>query len=88
MNFFFTDPFKKDYAELPIKIRSALDKALKLLIANPRHSSLRTKKLPSTEIWYARISRDYRFTFQYGDGLIILRRAGTHDILNRERNLK
>ena len=87
MNFFFTEPFKKDYAELPIKIRRALDKALKLLVANPRHHSLRSKKLPSTEIWYARITRDYRFTFHYSGDLVILRRAGTHDILNRERKV-
>ena len=87
MSLFFTEPFKKDYGELPAKIQRALDKALKLMCDNSRHPSLRAKKLPNTEIWYARISRDYRFTFQYGDGLIILRRAGSHDILNRERKL-
>ena len=85
MNFLFTEPFKKDYGELPAKIQLALDKALKLLMSNARHPSLRAKKLPGTEIWYARISREYRFTFQYGGNYIILRRAGTHDILKRER---
>ena len=85
MNLLFTELFKKDYGDLPVKIQHALDKALIFLIANPRHSSLRSKKLPGTEIWYARISRGYRFTFQYGGNHIILRRAGTHDILNRER---
>jgi len=85
VNLLFTKPFKKDYDDLPAKIQRALDKALIFLIANPRHSSLQSKKLPGTEIWYARITCDYRFTFQFAAGFIILRRAGTHDILNRER---
>ncbi len=70
------------------KIQRALDKTLKLLLNNARHPSLQAKKLPGTEIWYARISRDYRVTFQYAKDFIILRRAGTHDILNRERKNK
>ncbi len=85
MKLVFTESFKKDYEGLPAKIRGALEKALKFLLASPRHPSLRAKKLPSTEIWYARVSRDYRFTFQYAGDFIILRRAGTHDILKRER---
>ena len=85
MKLVFTEPFKKDYEDLPAKVRSALDKALVFLITSPRHPSLRAKKLPSTEIWYARVSRNYRFTFQHAGDFIILRRVGTHDILQRER---
>lgn len=85
MQLLFTEPFKKDYQTLPTDVRKALDKALRFLIANPRHSSLRVKKLPGTSIWYARITRAYRFTFHYRETLIILRRAGTHDILSKER---
>lgn len=85
MKLFFTEPFKKDYEDLPTRARSALDKALKFLIDNPNHPSLRAKKLPGTDIWYARITSYYRFTFQFVGELVILRRAGTHDILKRER---
>ena len=85
MNFIFTEPFKKDYGELPTQIRRALDRSLKFFMDNARHPSLRAKKLPGTEIWYARVTRDYRFTFQYAGAFIILRRVGTHDILKRER---
>jgi len=85
MQFFFTESFKKDYQILPIEVRRALDKVLKFLIVNPRHSSLHVKKLPGTSIWYARITRAYRFTFQYWETLIVLRRVGTHDILDKER---
>lgn len=85
MKVIYTDPFKNDYDDLPPEIQRALDKALRFLLGNVRHPSLRIKKLPSTKIWYGRISREYRFTFQLDSGTIILRRAGTHDILRSER---
>ncbi|MBI4159718.1 hypothetical protein HY504_00995 [Candidatus Wolfebacteria bacterium] len=85
MRIIFTEPFRRDYGRLPFDARRALHKALKFFITNPRHRSLRAKKLPGTIIWYARISRAYRFTFEYRDGEVFLRRAGTHDILSQER---
>lgn len=85
MNVIFTEPFKQDYNGLPARIQRAFDKALEFFMVNRRHPSLHAKKLPGTPIWYARASRAYRFTFQYRDGAVILRRAGTHDILRQER---
>lgn len=85
MKVIFTDPFRRDYRGLEFDIQKALDRALKFLLVNPRHPSLRVKKLPGTDIWYARVSRAYRFTFQYGNDLIFLRRVGTHEILSKER---
>ena len=80
-----TGPFKRDYQGLPEEIQRSAEHAFRFLLANPRHPSLRVKKLPGTAIWYARITRAYRFTFQYQHDSIILRRAGTHDILSKER---
>ena len=85
MRILFTEPFRKDYDGLPDEIQQALDKALEFLIINPRYPSLRAKKLPQTSIWYARITRGYRFTFQFQNDMVILRRAGTHSILDKER---
>jgi len=85
MQVIFTEPFKKDYNGLSAAVKKTLDKSLKFLISNPRHPSLRAKKLPDTSIWYARISKNYRFTFQYEEDLVILRRVGGHDILDKER---
>ncbi len=85
MRILFTEPFKKDYNGLPAEVQKVLDKALNFLIVNPRHPSLRTKKLPQTYIWYARITRGYRFTFQFNNDTITLRRVGTHSILDKER---
>jgi len=85
MKVIFTDPFQKDYNRLPADIQQTLDKTLKFFILNHLHPSLRTRKLPATNIWYARITRGYRFTFEINDNLAILRRAGSHDILDKER---
>ena len=85
MKILFSEPFKKDYNGLSTEVQEALDKALDFLIINPRYPSLRAKKLPQTSIWYARITRGYRFTFQFQNDAIILRRAGTHSILDKER---
>lgn len=85
MKVIYTEPFQKDYEELSTRVQRALDKALKFLLENPHHPSLQVKKLLGTSIWYARITKAYRFTFQYKDGNVTLRRAGTHDILSRER---
>lgn len=85
MRLVFTDPFQHDHRVLPAEVQRALSKALKFLLKNPRHSSLRAKKIPGTEIWYARAGRAYRFTFQLAGDTVILRRVGTHAILSRER---
>lgn len=40
-----TKPFDKDYARLPDEIQVRADKQLELLLVNPRHPSLRLKKM-------------------------------------------
>ncbi len=85
MKLLFTAPFQHDYQRLPLRIQRALDKALGFLSVNREHPSLRVKKLPGTAFWYGRVTRAYRFTFQFENDAIILRRVGTHDILGRKR---
>ena len=86
MKLVFTAPFRRDYQSLPAKVQRALDKALVFLLANPRHPSLRAKKIQGTDIWYTRASRAHRFTFQLEGDTATLRRVGTHAILARERS--
>lgn len=75
------EEFLRCYAVLPENIQKKTDKAL-LLLSNPRHPSLRTKKLQGVEnIWYARIDKNYRFTFKIEGNFIILRGVGSHDII-------
>ncbi len=55
---------------------------LTLLLENPRHPSLRIKKMEDPrQIWEASITKSYRFTFQIQRDTYLLRRIGTHDIL-------
>jgi len=54
---------------------------LEYLIRNPRHPSLRVKKLKGTDKFEIRVSKGYRLTFRFADDVLELRRVGTHDIL-------
>lgn len=80
----FTIVFEKDYKKLHREIQNRLDKQLIFLIENPRYPSLRTKKVKGHPyIWEGRITKSYRFTFQIIDDVYVMRRTGTHDILNK-----
>jgi len=85
MEIIYTEPFQRDYNDFPELVQKALEKALRFLMQNMRHPSLRVKKLPGTSIWYGRITKSHRFTFQPNENTIILRRVGTHAILTKER---
>jgi len=75
-------PFDKDYLDLPNSIKEQVDKQLILFLNNPHHPSLKTKKVKGhPRIWEGRITKNYRFTFQFEGDLYILRRIGTHNIL-------
>ena len=75
-----TDSFKKDFRHLPKHARKTFEKKIKLLIENPSHPSLRVKKMKGHEdIWECSITMFYRFTFQWHNDEIILRRIGPHD---------
>lgn len=77
-----TEIFKKCVLELDRKTREKLKKQLNLLATNPRHPSLRVKKIKGTRtIFEARVNDFYRLTFQYGEkGEIILRVVGPHNV--------
>ncbi len=80
-----TDSFRRDYKKLPEKIKSQAQKALQLLVANLSHPSLRPKKIKSREnIWEARVTKDYRFSFEIRGDAYILRRVSKHnEVLRR-----
>ena len=79
-----TKTFAKNYRKLPEEIKKATHKQLKLLLSNPQHPSLNIKKMQDPRnIWEARVSESYRFTFHIEDDTYILRKVGTHDILRR-----
>ena len=77
-------PFKKDFKKLPLPIKRRTEEVLRLLASNLRHPSFRTiitdKK---RRIWKLDINGGYRFTFRIENETIVLRRAGTHDEMER-----
>ena len=76
-----TERFRKSVLELEPDTRRKLKKQLGLLASDPRHPSLRVKKIKGTgSVFEARVDRDFRFTFEYGEKHeIILRVVGPHD---------
>jgi mRNA-degrading endonuclease RelE of RelBE toxin-antitoxin system len=76
--------FAHDYKKLPPLLRKRTNEQLKILLENPRHPSLRLKKMKGfPDIWEARVTKNYRFTFQIQGNFYLLRRIGTHDLLKR-----
>jgi mRNA-degrading endonuclease YafQ of YafQ-DinJ toxin-antitoxin module len=85
MRLVFTKPFIRDYQGLSESLQHRADKQLEFLLQDPHHPSLRTKKMEGKwgeqGVFEARVTRDYRFTFQIEGNQYILRRIGPHDIL-------
>ena len=83
MRILTTKPFDRDYEALPNRIKTLTDQKLRLLLQNLRHPSRQIKKMNDPrDIWEGRITQSYRFTFQIEGEIYLLRRIGTHDILN------
>ncbi len=82
--------FRKAFADLPPDIQAAVIKTFRLFRDDPGHPSLGIKKMVGhRNIWEGRITRNYRFTFEYrddpvtGERICIFRNIGAHDILDR-----
>jgi mRNA interferase RelE/StbE len=84
MRLLFTKTFVRDYRRLPEATQNTVDKQLELLLSNPQHPSLNTKKMNDPRgIWEARVTAGYRFTFQIEGDIYVLRKVGTHAILKK-----
>lgn len=81
----YSKDFKKHFKKLSVKEKAACKGKLNLLIENPFHPSLRTKKIKDTDgIWESSINMDIRIIWFYeGSDLILLLDIGHHDILNK-----
>jgi mRNA-degrading endonuclease YafQ of YafQ-DinJ toxin-antitoxin module len=80
LNIYFSDLFLDSVKHLPIDAKKALKKKLDLLADNPKHPSLRTKKIKgSGDIFEASINMDIRMTWEFYEDGILLRNIGKHD---------
>ena len=76
----YTDRFQRAYNDLTDDDAERVKKALRLLVGNPRHPSLRVKRMQGTDhIWEASASLSIRLTFEMHGELIVLRNVGAHD---------
>ena len=61
-------------------IRAKVDRAILLLDENWRHPSLRARRLSGHQgIFYARVDRNHRLTYERRGDVLILRNVGRHD---------
>ena len=80
MNVYYSELFAEKVRHLPLEARKVLKKKLELLMDNPRHPSLRTKKIHGQDrIFEATITMDIRMTWEYVQDGILLRNIGEHD---------
>jgi hypothetical protein len=87
--------FLESYSHLKPNERKAIDKAVRLLSATPRHPSLNIHKGKNVkgkyaeggnDVFIAYASKSLRLTFEYGPepGMIALRNCGHHESCERE----
>ena len=80
MRFEYTDHFQRAYNDLTDQDAERVKRAPRLLVENPRHPSLRVKRVQGTDrIWEARASLSIRLTFEMQGNWIVLRNVGAHD---------
>jgi len=80
MRFYYSNLFKEKVKLLDPYVKKALKNKLELMDLNPKHPSLRTKKIKGvSDIYEASITMNYRMTWQYYKDGILLRNIGEHD---------
>jgi mRNA-degrading endonuclease YafQ of YafQ-DinJ toxin-antitoxin module len=71
--------FRRRYRKLAELERGAVDRALRLLAADPRDPRLRTHKLEGGARWACSYAYDGRIVFTWEAEVITLLDVGTHD---------
>lgn len=76
----YSASFREGVQRLSLEAKKQLKKKLELMAENPRHPSLRSKKIHGIDgIFEASVNMDIRMTWQYTDDGILLRKIGEHD---------
>jgi hypothetical protein len=72
------------YDALPESVRDQADRNFALLKENPRHPSLRFKKIEGTDVWSARVGSQYRALAREVGDEMRWHWIGTHNDYNRK----
>lgn len=79
MNISFTGNARKNLGKLSNQTIKKFYKQAALLLSDPRHPSLRARKMGGSGSYEARIDRRYRFTYEIGKDQIFILTVGPHD---------
>lgn len=81
----YTSRFAKHFKDLTAAEKRQLKNKLSLLVENPSHPSLRTKRIRGTaDLFECSVNMSIRIIWYYeGDKMIILVDVGHHDILKQ-----
>lgn len=81
----YTNRFQKRYKKLTALEKAQLLRKLTLLVNNPSHPSLRTKRIQGTDtLFECSVNMDIRIIWCFDQNvIIILMDVGHHDILKR-----
>ena len=64
---------EQDFRSAPFVIQKAFEKQARLLVENLNHPSLHAKKYDvATDLWQARVNRNWRFFFLIEDDMYII----------------
>jgi hypothetical protein len=75
-----TARFDRAYLVLPSSVRAKVDRAIRFLDENWRHPGLRARRLSGLrDIFYARVDREHRITYERRGDVLVLRNVGRHD---------
>ena len=75
-----TKRFKRAFLKLPVHTRKKVKHTLALLDQDFHHPGLRARRLSGQrDIFYARVDRDHRLTYERRGDVLLLRNVGRHD---------
>jgi len=75
----FSKQARKSYQNLPLRLKKKTDKQFQFLLDNPKHPSLRTKRMAGLPYFEGRIDFHYCFTFKIEGKTIRIMIIGPHD---------
>ena len=79
MKFRLSPSAARSYVTAPPAVRKAFDKQTKFLVENLQHPSLHAKKYDeATDMWQARINRDWRFYFTIEGNTCVIHKIIPH----------
>ncbi|NCO32579.1 MAG: hypothetical protein AUJ92_18200 [Armatimonadetes bacterium CG2_30_59_28] len=80
MRYRTTARFERNLRDLEPRVREQFYDQLDVLLDNPRHPSLHTKRVQRQRgVLEGRVDIHHRFTFHYDRGVLVLRAIGSHD---------